>query len=146
MSLGQAWGWVSPAQPCRSPLLGRDLAAGRAPAGGCSTAGPSTGCKAAVRLCTCIVLEIWCLMLLPITNFSQLKRKEMYLRSVRELTDSHLQQNSSCSPRSRSRHQLTWYQGDLGALFPWSHCFLSLTCSDYAKTNCSCSLSTTAWP
>lgn len=36
--------------------------------------------------------------------------------------------------------------GVLSAYFPCSHCFLSLTCNDCVKSNCSCCLSTAAQP
>lgn len=38
--------------------------------------------------------------------FSWLKAKEMYLWIIREVTDSHLQQNSLSPLRNRTRHQL----------------------------------------
>lgn len=108
---------------------------------GCAPTGPSS--RMAVYEC---VLKNSCLVLLPVPNFSPLKGKEMCLRSVRELTASHSQQNSRRSPGRRIGHQLTGYQGGFGTLFPWSRCFLSLACSDYAKNNCSCSLGTSVWP
>lgn len=91
---------------------------------------PSTQCKGAVCM---HVLRTGCLVLLPITNFSWLKEKEIHLRIVREVTDSHVQQNSLSSLRNRTRHQLTGYQGGFGTLFSWSHCFLQLTRSNNTK-------------
>lgn len=67
------------------------------------------------------VLRTGCLMLLPITNFSWLKEKEMYLQIVREVTDSHLQQNSLVSEKQdqTSAHRISrrfWHFILMGSL------------------------------
>lgn len=82
-------------------------------------------------------------MLLPITNFSWLKEKEMCLWIIREVTDSHLQQNSLTS---EEQDQASSQRG-FGNLFAWSHSSLQLTCGNYEKkANYTCSLSTAARP